>query len=92
MDFMDIKEKYKSMLTEIIAKQAIILGPDISVLKARSVPGLEVTNDGKVTNFEGDPKKVVQTLVDRYVELSGQIVKNALGSIFQKYPDISKGQ
>ncbi|MFH1427165.1 MAG: hypothetical protein ABIG60_01385 [Patescibacteria group bacterium] len=86
----DKKEQYKTMLSEIIAKQAIILGPDMAVLKARSVQGLEVSNDGKVINYSGDPKDIVQKLVDKYVELSGQIIKNALGSIFSKYPDISK--
>ncbi len=81
---------YKSLLTEIIGKQAVILGPDIAVLKARSVQGLQVSDDGQVTGFEGDPKELIQQLVDKYVELSGQIVKNALGSVFAKYPEINK--
>jgi len=32
----------------------------------------------------------VQKLIDEYVELSGQIIKSALGSIFTKYPNIKK--
>ncbi len=32
---------YKQMLTEIIKKQIVILGPQIAVLKARGVPGLK---------------------------------------------------
>jgi len=84
------KEDYIALLSEIIAKQAIVLGPDIAVLKARSVRGLQVADDGKVTDFEGDPKQLVQDLVDKYVELSGQIVKNALNSVFAKYSSINK--
>lgn len=87
---MDQKEEYKSLLTEIIAKQAVVLGPDIAVLKARSVSGLQVDDQGKVSDFEGDPKKIIQDLVDKYVELSGMIVKNALTSVFEKYPTIGK--
>lgn len=87
---MSQKEEYIALLTEIIAKQAIILGPDIAVLKARNVPGLQVSDDGKVSDYEGDPKKIIKELVDKYVELSGLIVKNALGSVFAKYPEFNK--
>ncbi len=82
------QDQYKSLLSEIIAKQAVILGPDIAVLRARSVTGLEVNDDGTVVNFSGDPSEVVQQLIDSYVQLSGQIVKNAMGSIFSKYPGL----
>ena len=83
------KEQYIALISEIIKKQSVILGPEISILKARSVPGLMVDNDGKVTGVGDNPKDTLQSLVDRYVELSGLIVKNALGSIFAKYPDIN---
>ncbi|MFH1088699.1 MAG: hypothetical protein V1719_02560 [Patescibacteria group bacterium] len=85
---MENKEQYVNLLSEIIAKQAIILGPDIAVLKARTISGLQVADDGKVTDFSGDATTVIQKLVDAYVDLSGQIVKNALGSVFARYPDI----
>ncbi|MFZ6036188.1 MAG: hypothetical protein ACOYUK_03520 [Patescibacteria group bacterium] len=89
---MEEKEQYKALLTEIIGKQAVVLGPDIAVLKARSVSGLKVSDDGTVTDYEGDPKKLIQDLVDKYVELSGLIVKNALNSVFAKYPSIAEGK
>ena len=87
---MDEKTQYMALTSEIIAKQAVILGPDIAILKARSVGGLSISDDGKVTEINGDPKMVLQELVNTYVELSGMIVKNALGSIFEKYPGINK--
>jgi len=86
---MDDKTRYVAIISEIIARQSIILGPDIAVLKARSVIGLTVNNDGIVTDIQGDGNTVLQQLVNTYVELSGMIVKNALGSIFEKYPDIN---
>ncbi len=86
---MDEKSQYAALISEIIKKQSLILGPEIAVLKARSVPGLMVDNDGKVTGVGDNPTDTLQSLVDQYVELSGLIVKNALGSIFAKYPDIS---
>lgn len=86
---MDEKSQYVALISEIIKKQSLILGPEIAVLKARSVPGLMVDNDGKVTGVGDNPKETLQSLVDQYVELSGLIVKNALGSIFAKYPDLN---
>jgi len=84
------KEQYLALISEIIAKQSIILGPNIAVLKARNVSGLEVSDQGEVTAINGNPTEVLQSLINVYVELSGLIVKNALGSIFEKYPGIKK--
>ena len=84
------KEQYQNLMSEIIAKQAVILGPDIAVLKARNVRALEIDPSGKVVNISGDPRETLQSLVNEYVNLSGLIVKNALGSIFEKYPMIKK--
>jgi hypothetical protein len=87
---MDEKTRYVAIISEIIARQSIILGPDIAILKARSVVGLTVDDKGVVTDIKGDGNTILQQLVNTYVELSGMIVKNALGSIFEKYPDINK--
>ena len=85
---METKEQYLSLISEIIKKQAVILGPDIAILKARSISGLVVDDKGSATSISGDPKAVIQNLVNTYVELSGLIVKNALSSVFEKYPNI----
>jgi hypothetical protein len=85
---MENKEQYVSLISEIIEKQAVILGPDIAILKARNVLGLVIDDSGKVVDVKGNPADVVQQLIDEYVQLSGQIVKSALTSIFTKYPDI----
>jgi hypothetical protein len=82
------KELYKMLMTEIVQKQTIILGPQIAFLKARKVSMISINDQGKVLDITGDPKVALQALVDEYVKLSGQIVKNTLGSIFTKYPQI----
>jgi hypothetical protein len=81
-------EDYKNLINDILAKQAVILGQDIVMLKARNVAGLSVTDEGKVQSITGNPDEVLQKLVDEYVELSGQIVKNILTPVLNKYPDI----
>jgi len=85
---MNEQEQYTALLSEVIAKQSVILGPDIAVLKARSVGGITVEDNGTVTAIDGDASQAVQRLVDAYVDLSGQIVKSALGSVFTKYPNL----
>lgn len=81
-------EDYKNLINDILAKQAVILGQDIVMLKARNISGLKVSDEGKVQSIDGNPDEVLQKLVDEYVELSGQIVKNILTPVLNKYPDI----
>ncbi|MFZ2831644.1 MAG: hypothetical protein WAZ40_00630 [Minisyncoccia bacterium] len=87
---MEQAEQYKAVISEIIAKQSIILGPDMAIARARKVSGLEINEKGEVTSIGNDPEATLKNLIDTYVELSGQIVKNALGSIFTKYPEIKQ--
>lgn len=71
-------QDYKQLLTEVIKKQIVILGPDITLSKARNVKGLTVADDGTVTNVEGAPQEVTQALIDQFVQLSGLIVKKTM--------------
>ena len=87
---MPTENQYEELISEVIEKQSIILGPDIAILKARNVPELVIDDQGKVTEIKGDKKAALQKIINVYVELSGMIVKNALGSIFEKYPGVEK--
>lgn len=84
------QEQYRQLISEIIGKQIVILGPEIAVLKARSVSGLTIEDDGKVKELKGDPTTALKNLINVYVDLSGQIVKNTLSSIFTKYPGVKQ--
>lgn len=79
---------FRQLLTDIIKKQVVILGPDIALLKARNVKGMTVADDGSVTAISGDPRAVLQSLVDEYVALSGLIVKKAMEPLLMKYPSL----
>lgn len=87
---MEEKEQYEAVISDIIAKQAIILGPEIAVLKARNVSGLTIDDDGKVSSISGDPVDTLRALIDEYIALSGEIVKNVMKPIFEKYPEIGE--
>ena len=85
---MEEREQYQALLSDVIAKQAVILGGDIAILKARNVSELAIDDKGKVMDVKGDPKIALQKLVNEYVALSGQIVNNTLVAIFTKYPTL----
>ncbi len=87
---MEQKEQYMAIMSEIIAKQAVILGPEIAVLKARNVSGVTIDDTGKVTEITEDSAESLQKLIDEYIALSGEIVKNVMKPIFKKYPEIGE--
>ena len=78
---------YKKLLTEVIQKQMVILGPSITLAKARNVKGLAVGEDGTVTNMQGPPQALIQGLIDQFVQLSGLIVKKTMEPLLAIYPD-----
>jgi hypothetical protein len=85
----DTQEQYKGILTELIKKQMVILGPDITLLKVKNVKGITIASDGTVTSLEGDPKQILQNLINEFVELSGMIVKKVMESIITSNPGMS---
>lgn len=78
---------YKALLTEVIKKQIVILGPDITLVKARNVAGLTVADDGTVTAISGEPQQITQSLIDQFVQLSGLIVKKTMEPLLTYHAD-----
>lgn len=77
---------YKALLTQVIQKQIVILGPTITLAKARNVKGLTVADDGTVTEIVGQPQALTQGLIDQFVQLSGLIVKKTMEPLLSAYP------
>lgn len=80
----------KSLLTEVIKKEIIILGPYITLAKARNVTGLTVTDDGTVTDVKGNPQEVTQKLVEQFMELSGLIVKKTMEPLLAGFDGVDE--
>lgn len=81
-------DQYKTILTDLIKKQIVILGPSVALGTAKKVAGLQVGDDGTVTEISGDAHTVLSNLAQAYMSLSGQIAQNTLSSILEKYPEI----
>ena len=79
---------YKKIFTELIKKQMVVLGPDITLAKVKNVQGIEVNENGDVTNINGDAQQILQLLINQFVELSGAIVKKTMESILMTYPGV----
>jgi len=77
---------YKQLLSQLIKKQMLILGSEITLSKVRNVTGVTVDINGDVQKIEGDPQALLQSLINQFVELSGLIVKKTMESILTSYP------
>lgn len=81
-------EQYKQMLTDLIQKQMVVLGPNIALDKARKVPGLKISDDGSVMDIEGEPQMILKGVANEYMQLSGQIAQMTLNTLVEKYPTL----
>ena len=81
-------EEYKKMLTDLIQKQMVVLGPNIALDKARKIAGVKVTDDGTVLDMDGDPQMVLKGVANEYMALSGQIAQMTLNTLLEKYPQV----
>ncbi len=82
---------YQGLLSDLVKKQMVMLGPSIALSKARKISALTVSEDGQVTAIAGDPQQALNELVRQYMDLSGQIAKATLDSLLEKYPDVKPG-
>lgn len=85
-------QQYQKLLTEVIKKQIIVLGPAITLAKARNVKGVTISEDGTVTAISGNPQEIIQQVIDQFVELSGLIVKKTMEPILASYPGLLSAQ
>ncbi len=76
------------MLTDLIQKQMVVLGPNIALDKARKIPGLQVTDTGEVLDMDGDPQMVLKGVANEYMTLSGEIAQMTLNTLLEKYPTL----
>lgn len=87
---------FQKLLTETLQKQMLVLGPQLTLIKARNVEGLTVDNDGRVTGISGDPKAVSIKVLEQFRELSPLLVKKTmqplLSAIIASYPKPLKQQ
>ena len=85
-------EEYAKMLTDLVQKQMVVLGPKIALDKARKIAGLSVSDEGKVNLVSGDPQMILKGVANEYMALSGQIAKMTFDTLLEKYPAVKNLQ
>jgi len=75
-------QESQKLLTEAIQKQMLILGPEITLLKARSITGLNISDDGTVTSIVGNVGEIITHFLEQFRELSSPLVKKTMQPLF----------
>lgn len=79
---------YQNLLSDLIKKQMVMLGPSVAISQARKVVSLTVSETGDVIAISGEAQAALNQLVTEYMNLSGQIAQTTLQSLLEKYPEI----
>ena len=85
-------EDYKNIITDLVKKQIIMVGPNVALSVARKVAEVKIEDDGTVTEINGDPQAAMENVTNQYMNLSGQIARVTLKTILEKYPNIKQAQ
>lgn len=81
---------YKTLLTDLIRTQMVMLGPNVALGTAKKVNGLTIGTDGTVSEIVGEPGAVLEAVVNSYTNLSGQIAQMTFKRILEKYPEVKQ--
>lgn len=87
---MPTNEDYQNLLSDLVKKQMIMLGPGVALSRAQKVSAITISDDGSVTAISGDPQAALQAIAGEYMNLSGQIAQATLASLLEKYPSIKQ--
>jgi hypothetical protein len=74
----DTAQLYQKLLTDAIHKQMTVLGPQITLIKVRTIEGLTVTDDGSVASLSSNPEAVVTRFLEEFREISSPLVKKTM--------------
>lgn len=74
----DTAQDYQKLISDALQKQMVILGRQVTLLKARNVQGLSISDDGLSVTISGDPQKVITQFLGQFRELSSPLVKKTM--------------
>jgi hypothetical protein len=83
---------YEDLMTAIIKTQVNIIGPGIAIRLAKEIKELEISYNGTVVSYEGDPVKLIQDLVKIYKKVERGVAitlaKKAIQPILKENPEL----
>ncbi|RLI95255.1 MAG: hypothetical protein DRO90_00665 [Candidatus Altiarchaeales archaeon] len=92
MSYEDVRPDYEDLMTAIIKMQMRVIGEGIAIHLAKSVEGLEITHDGVVVSYIGDPVKILEELVKIYKKVEKNVAItlaiHAIRPLLEKNPEL----
>jgi len=83
---------YEDLIVAIIKIQTKIIGPGIAVHLARGIQGLEISEDGSIVTYEGNPVYMMNELVERYRKVERDVAitlaKKAIEPLIKESPEL----
>jgi len=83
---------YEDLIMAIVKMQAKIIGLGIALHLARGVPGLEISEDGAVVTYKGDPISIMEELAGRYRKVEREVAitlaKKAIQPLIEESPEL----
>jgi hypothetical protein len=70
------EDQDKKDLADFLKKQFTIFGPVIAQMEVRKVNKLEMDTQGELKSFQGDPKQILQLLINQFHQLSPHLIEN----------------
>lgn len=64
---------HKKVLTSLIKKQMMLLGPQVALSKLQNIEGLKVSPDGTVTEITRNPDDIVEEILTMYLDFPARI-------------------
>ena len=83
-------QDYKTIISEYIKKQMVILGPVVAVEKARKVDKIKVEDNGTVSQIVGDGNDVMAMVESEYEGMIGSVANTVLLRIIDKSSEAGK--
>ena len=65
---------YHTLLTELIRKQMLILGPIFPIMQARLIKNLKIAENGMVLETTTDPKLIIKEFITQFLNISETLV------------------
>lgn len=68
----------KQLAKIAIEKESQLSNEALAIRQANQVDGLEVNEDGDIKTFEGEKVEVIARLVNKYMEMMGDVAANLI--------------
>ncbi len=89
---MDGRDAYIELMQAILNKIKQIIGLKRAVKFARNAKSVQISDNGVVLSYKGDPVKALEELVAQYEKIAGAVAlmfcRQAIEPLLEKYPSI----